>query len=133
NGKASANVTGLGVGDGLLAMLPPALTSQLQGACTTLTDGLGAVTGPLSDALKNTLLPGLQTVLDTIADATADAPIDLSLLGALDITNLTGLQLGGLCDVLGGSEALVQLPAVVASCEGTTGKLDVVGNATALG
>ncbi|WP_182376941.1 choice-of-anchor P family protein [Nocardioides sp. WS12] len=133
NGAASANVTGLGVGDGLLAMLPADLTTQLGAACTTLTDGLGAVTGPLDEALQNTLLPGLQTLLDTIADSTADSPIDLGLLGAIDLTNLTGLQLGGLCDVLAGETALVQLPAVVASCTGKTGDLDLVGNATALG
>lgn len=121
NGKASSSVTDLGVGDGLLAQLPSELTDQLGAACDQIAGALDPVTGEINDALLGTLLPQIGGLLDQISDATDGTPLDLSLLGALDLSELTDLQLGGLCDVLGGDDQLVGADAVVAECTGDTG------------
>ncbi|HVK28612.1 MAG TPA: choice-of-anchor P family protein [Nocardioides sp.] len=121
NVKAESSVTDLGVGDGLLAALPAALTDQLGAACDTLAGALDPVTGAIDDALLGTLLPQIGGLLDQISDATDGTPLDLSLLGALDLSELTSLQLGGLCDVLAGDDQLVGADAVIAECTGDTG------------
>lgn len=121
NGKASSSVTDLGVGDGLLAELPSEITDQLGTVCTTLTDALDPLTGAIDDALLGTLLPTIGGLLDQISEATEGTPLDLGLLGALDLSELTSLQLGGLCDVLSGEDQLVGADAVVAECNGDTG------------
>lgn len=121
NGKASSSVTDLGVGDGLLAQLPAELTGPLGDACDQIADALDPVTGQINDALLGTLLPQIGDLLDDISDATDGTPLDLSLLGALDLSELTDLQLGGLCDVLAGEDQLVGADAVVAECTGDTG------------
>jgi hypothetical protein len=121
NGKASSSVTDLGVGDGLLAALPAEITDQLGTVCTTLTDALDPLTGAIDDTLLGTLLPTIGGLLDQISAATEGTPLDLGLLGALDLSELTSLQLGGLCDVLSGDDQLVGADAVVAECNGDTG------------
>ncbi|NYI43180.1 hypothetical protein BJ993_000260 [Nocardioides aromaticivorans] len=121
NGKASSSVTDLGVGDGLLAQLPAELTGPLGDACDQIAGALDPVTGQINDALLGTLLPQIGDLLDDISDATDGTPLDLSLLGALDLSELTDLQLGGLCDVLAGDDQLVGADAVIAECTGDTG------------
>ncbi|TWG96260.1 hypothetical protein L615_004400000240 [Nocardioides sp. J9] len=125
NGNARAAVTDLGVGDGLLSALPSELTSQLGSACDTLVGALDPLTGAIDDTLLGTLLPQIGGLLDQIADATDGTPLDLSLLGALNLSELTSLQLGGLCDVLRGDDQLVGADAVVAECNGDTGTTTV--------
>lgn len=125
NGKASANVTGVGVGDGLLALLPTELTSQLEGVCNQLTTALDPVTGLLDNTVLGTLLDQVDDALASIGGATAGTPLDLSLLAALDLTNLTTNGLKGLCTVLGGQGGLVSLGTVIAKCDGTTGTTNV--------
>ena len=125
NGKASANVTGLSVGDGLLSALPTALTSQLGTFCTTLTTALDPITGAIDQTILGDVLTGIDGLLGQISDATDGTPLDLSLLGALDLTNLTTNQLDGLCKVLDGSAKLIDLGTVVAKCNGTTGTTDI--------
>ncbi|HWJ08220.1 MAG TPA: choice-of-anchor P family protein [Nocardioides sp.] len=132
NGHARSAVTDLGVGDGLLAQLPAELTTQLGTVCDQLAAGLDPATGAIDDNLLDTLLPGLQGALDQIADSTADSPIDLSLLGSLDISNLTDLQLDGLCKVLRGEDQLIGLGTVIAECNGDTGTT-IVEDGTLLG
>lgn len=122
---AKSSVTDLGVGVGLLSQLPAELTTQLDSVCGQLNDALSAATDPLNDAVVNSLLPALTTTLDQIAASTADSPIDLGALGALDISQLTALQLDGLCDVLAGNLEVVGADAVVAECTGTTGKTTI--------
>lgn len=121
NGKASASVTDLGVGDGLLAALPAQITDALGDVCGQLSDALDPLTGAINDALLGQLLPTLGDVLDQIADATQDTPLDLGLLGALNLSELTDLQLDGLCSVLSGDDQLVGAGAVIAECTGDTG------------
>ncbi len=121
NGAASASVTDLAVGDGLLANLPADVTGQLKSGCDTLLTQAGAVTGPIGSGL-GTALTGLQGALDQIANATKNTPLNLSALGALDITKLTDLsQIKALCDVLGGKLKVVGAGAVEAKCAGNTG------------
>ncbi len=132
NGKAKSSVTDLGVGDGLLSALPPALTGPLGDACTQLTDALDPVTGAINEALLGNLLPTIGGLLDDISDATDGTPLDLSLLGALNLSNLTNLQLGGLCDVLAGRDQIIGADAVVAECNGTTGTTTIT-DVSALG
>ena len=60
--------------------------------------------------------------LDQVADATKGTPLNLSALGALDITKLTDPeQLKALCDVLTGDLKVVGAGAVEARCTGNTG------------
>ena len=125
NGSASANVTGLGVGDGLLSQLPTELTGQLESACKTLVDALGPLTEPVDQQVVGPLLSQLNGVLKSISDATDGSPLDLSLLGALDLGKLTSLQLNGLCDVLAGKTKIVNAGTVIAECNGTTGKTTI--------
>ncbi len=132
NGKASSSVTDLGVGDGLLAQLPAELTGPLGDACDQLSAGLDPVTGAINDALLEQVLPGLSGLLDQIADSTADTPLDLSLLGALDLSELTDLQLNGLCEVLAGDAQVIGADAVIAECNGDTGTTTIT-DLTALG
>ncbi|KRA29406.1 hypothetical protein ASD81_20670 [Nocardioides sp. Root614] len=132
NGKASSSVTDLGVGDGLLAQLPSEITDQLGTVCDQLSAGLDPVTGAINDALLGTLLPQLGGLLDQIADATDGTPLDLGLLGALNLSSLTDLQLDGLCDVLSGDTQLVGADAVIAECNGDTGTT-VITDLAALG
>lgn len=134
NGAASASVTDLAVGEGLIKTLklPDAATEQLEAGCTQLTTALAQVTGPLGDAL-DTILPQLQGGLDTIADQTKNTPLNLSALGALDITKLTDPdQLKALCDVLTGDLKVVGAGAVEAKCTGNTGTT-TIANLKALG
>lgn len=132
NGKASSSVTDLGVGDGLLAQLPTEVTDALGDVCGQLSAGLDPVTGAINDALLEQLLPGLGDLLDQIADATEDSPIDLGLLGALDLSELTDLQLDGLCGVLAGDDQVIGADAVIAECNGDTGTTTIT-DLTALG
>lgn len=132
NGKASSSVTDLGVGDGLLAQLPAEVTGPLGDACEQLSAALDPVTGAINDAILNQVLPGLSDLLDQIADGTADTPIDLSLLGALDLSELTDLQLDGLCSVLAGEDEVIAADAVIAECNGDTGTTTIT-DLTALG
>lgn len=121
NGAASASVTDLAVGDGLLAQLPAELTTALEAACSQLAAGLDPATGAIDDNVLDAALPGLDDALQQIADGAADSPLDLSALGTLDITQLTDLQLTGLCAVLAGDTAAVSADTVVAECTGDTG------------
>ncbi|WP_435771131.1 choice-of-anchor P family protein [Nocardioides sp. SYSU DS0651] len=132
NGAAEASVTDLGVGDGLLAQLPPEVTGPLGDACTQLTDALSQVTGPLDEQVLNPILTQIGGVLDQISDATDGSPLDLSLLGALDLSRLTSLQLAGLCDVLAGDDQLIGADAVIAECTGDAGTT-VITDLSALG
>ncbi|MBU2698218.1 choice-of-anchor P family protein [Pimelobacter sp. 30-1] len=125
NGNASANVTGLGVGDGLLSQLPPDVKSQLDNVCKTIVDALGPLTDPINQQVVGPLLTQLNGVLKTISDATDGSPLNLSLLGALDLGNLTSLQLNGLCDVLAGRTKIVNAGTVIAECTGDTGKTTI--------
>ena len=123
NGAASASVTDLAVGEGLIKtlQLPKDVTDQLQAGCTQLTTALEGVTGPVGDALDQ-ILPQLQGALDKVADSTKGTPLNLSALGALDITKLTDPdQLKALCDVLAGNLRVVGAGAVKAECTGNTG------------
>jgi hypothetical protein len=123
NGAASASVTDLAVGQDLLKTIDPqgTLTTQLKGACTQVTDALALPLDQVKSAL-NQVLPGLQTALDTIADSSKGTPLNLSALGALDITKLTDpTQLKALCDVLGGNLKVVGAGAVEAKCTGNSG------------
>lgn len=131
NGKASSSVTDLGVGDGLLSQLPPALTTQLGAACTTLVQAIDPVTG----AVNGVLTPVLSTLgglLGQVSNATDGTPLDLSLLGAIDLSKLAPLDLLGLCDVLAGKDKLVAAGAVIAECNGDTGTTKLT-DLTALG
>lgn len=132
NGKAESSVTDLAVGDGLLAQLPAELTDGLTEVCGQLRDGLDPVTGQLNDALRDQLLPGLDGALQQIADGAEDSPIDLSLLGALDVSELTDLQLDGLCSVLAGEDEVIAADAVIAECNGDAGTTTIT-DLTALG
>ncbi|UUW89082.1 choice-of-anchor P family protein [Pimelobacter simplex] len=125
NGNALANVTGLGVGDGLLSQLPPDVKSQLDNVCKTIVDALGPLTDPINQQVVGPLLTQLNGVLKTISDATDGSPLNLSLLGALDLSNLTSLQLNGLCDVLAGRTKIVNAGTVIAECTGDTGKTTI--------
>jgi hypothetical protein len=127
NGAATASVTDLAVGDGLLAQLPPELTTALSDACNQLAAGLDPVTGAIDDQVLDTALPGLDDALQQIADGAADSPLDLSALGTLDLTELTDLQLTGLCEVLAGNTAAVSADTVVAQCTGDTGTTTIAG------
>lgn len=128
NGNAKSSVTNLGVGDGLLAQLPDALKTPLNQACTQLVTALDPVTNAINQAVLNQLLPQIDTVLQQISDATDGSPLDLSALGALDLTKLTDAkQLAGLCDVLSGKAKAVGADAVIAECNGTTGTTTVTG------
>lgn len=134
NGAASASVTDLAVGEGLIKTLklPDSATQQLKSGCTQLTTALEAITGPVGDAL-DTILPQLQGGLDQVADATKGTPLNLSALGALDITKLTDPeQLKALCDVLTGDLKVVGAGAVEARCTGNTGTT-TIANLKALG
>lgn len=131
NDAASAAVTDLGVGDGLLAQLPSALTDQLGSVCDQVSTALQPVTGPVNDALGS-LTGQLDGLLGQVADATSGSGLDLSLLGSLDITKLTAVQLDGLCNVLSGDAKLVGAGTVEASCNGHTGTANVA-DLTALG
>lgn len=121
NGEATASVTDLAVGDGLLAQLPAELTTQLDAACQQIATALDPATGQIDDSVLGPLLTQLDGALDTIASSSADSPIDLGALGALDISKLTDLQLDGLCDVLAGNQAVVSADTVVAECNGDSG------------
>lgn len=125
NGNASANVTGLGVGDGLLSQLPADVTTQLGNACTTLVGALGPLTEPIDQQVLGPLLTQLGGVLDTISNATDGSPINLSLLGALDLSKLVKADLKGLCDVLSGKTKLVNAGTVIAECNGDTGSTTI--------
>ena len=134
NGAADASVTDLAVGEGLIKTLklPAAATDQLKAGCTQLTTALEGLTGPVGDAL-DTILPQLQGGLDQVADATKGTPLNLSALGALDITKLTDPdQLQALCDVLAGDLKVVGAGAVEARCTGNTGTT-TIANLKALG
>lgn len=132
NGKAESSVTDLGVGDGLLAQLPAELTGPLGDACDQLSAGLDPVTGAINDAVRDQVLPGLSDLLDQIAAGSADTPLDLSLLGALDLSQLTDLQLDGLCSVLAGKDKVIAADTVIAECTGDTGTTTIT-DLTALG
>lgn len=125
NGKAMANVTGLGVGDGLLSQLPSDVTDQLGTVCDQITQAIDPITGAVDDTVFGQLLGNLDGVLQQVGDATAGSPIDLSLLGALDLTKLTTNGLTGLCTVLRGDDKLVDLGTVIAKCNGQTGTTSV--------
>lgn len=122
---AKSSVTDLAVGDGLLAQLPAALTTQLGTVCTQLSSALLPATGPVNDAVVNSLLPQLGALLDQVAAGAAGSPIDLGALGALDLSQLTAVQLDGLCDVLSGTLNVVDADTVIAECTGTTGKTTI--------
>lgn len=126
NGAATASVTDLAVGDGLLAIPQlDALTQPLGAACDDLTAALGQLTEPLDTTLLAPLLTNLQGVLDQVGTATKGTPLNLSALGALDISKLTKLELNGLCDVLRGKLRIVGAGAVEARCTGNTGTTTV--------
>ncbi|WP_408895981.1 hypothetical protein ACJ5H2_13810 [Nocardioides sp. R1-1] len=134
NGAASASVADLAVGEGLIKTLklPAEVTTQLTAGCTQLTTALEGLTGPIGDALDQ-VLPQLQGALDGIADNTKGTPLNLSALGALDITKLTDPdQLKALCDVLAGNLRVVGAAAVEAKCTGNTGTT-TIANLRALG
>ena len=110
NGKASAGVTGLNVGGGLLEQVPQLadLFTQLAPVCDALDQiPLGTITDQIIDPVTGTLLPDL---LGPIVDAVNPA-IDLSLVTALDLSDLLPDQLGDLCNVVVGGE-LVDAPEV---------------------
>lgn len=121
NGKATANVAGLGVGDGLLSQLPAALTGPLGTACQQLTAVLNGPVGDITTGINQLISGPLGQALNQLATATGSAGIDLSALGALDLSKLLPEQLDGLCDVLSGKTKLVGATAVEAQCTGDTG------------
>ncbi|WGY03986.1 hypothetical protein QI633_09480 [Nocardioides sp. QY071] len=123
NGAATASVADLAVGDGLLKTLDPqgTLTTQLNTVCTQITSQLGPALDPVNTQVLGPVLTQLQGVLDQVGTATQGTPLNLSALGALDISKLTNGQLGGLCDVLAGKLKLVGAGAVEAKCTGNTG------------
>lgn len=131
NGKASSSVTDLGVGDGLLSQLPAEVTEQLGAACETIVDAIDPVTGAVNTAL-GPLIGALGDALQQISDSTDGTPLDLGLLGAIDLSELAPLDLAGLCSVLAGDDQLVGAGAVIAECNGDTGTTQLT-DLTALG
>ncbi|GAA1543667.1 hypothetical protein [Nocardioides humi] len=127
NGAASASVADLAVGDGLLSTIDPqgTLTGQLDTVCQQIVGQLGPVLDPVNTQVLGPLLTQLQGVLDQVGTATQGTPLNLSALGALDISNLTNGQLDGLCDVLAGKLRLVGAGAIEARCTGNTGTTTV--------
>lgn len=120
NGKASASVTDLGVGGGLLEQVPQLadLFTQLQPVCDALDQiPLGTIVDQIIDPATGTLLPAL---LEQVVAGAGQAGLDLSLVTALDLSALLPDQLGDLCDLVAGGN-LVDADAVVAECEGRAG------------
>ncbi|TNM41255.1 hypothetical protein FHP29_09685 [Nocardioides albidus] len=132
NGAATASVTDLTVGEGLLAQLPAELRKPLTDGCTQVTAALAGPADQLNTALSGAL-SGVQGALDTIGSSTAKTPLNLSALGALDVTKLTDpTQIKALCDVLAGNLKVVGAGTVEAKCTGTTGTT-TIANLKALG
>lgn len=123
NGAAEASVANLDVVllDGALAPL-----TELGDQLTPLCDALDQI--PLQDIIDGATGPGgnlLPDLLGPIVEA-VDPAIDLSLLTALDISEVLPAQLGDLCDfALSGN--LLGADAVTASCEGDTGNTVIEG------
>lgn len=120
NGAARASVADLSAVllDGELAALDT-LGEQLQPLCDVLdqvplADAVNQVTGTLQESLLGPLVEAV------------DPSIDLSLLTALDLSELLPAQLGDLCDfALSGN--LLGASAVVAECTGDTGTTTIEG------
>lgn len=120
NGAAESSVANLDVVllDGQLAALDT-LGEQLAPLCDVL-DQI-----PLADAVNQVTGTLQLNLLGPLAEA-VDPSIDLSLLTALDLTELLPAQLGDLCDfALSGN--LLGADAVTASCEGDTGNTIIEG------
>lgn len=126
NGAASSTVADLAVGDGILAMLPEDLASQLQPVC----DGLDQIPlEQITDPLTGELLEGQ---LEDLLNQTSGTPIDLAAITALDLSRLLPQDLAGICDLLAGDVGLVGATAIVASCTGSSGTT-TIADLTALG
>lgn len=124
NGHASASVTDLGVGGGLLKQVPQLadLFTQLQPVCDALDQvPLGSIADQIIDPITGTLLPDL---LETVVDGLGQAGLDLSLVTALDLSQLLPDQLGDLCDLVVGGN-LVDADAVTAECNGDKGTVAI--------
>jgi hypothetical protein len=123
NGKAEASVANLDVVllEGPLAALDT-LGEQLAPLCDVLdqipVDQLtGALTGPNGNLLPDLLGPVVEAL---------NPAIDLSLLTALDLSDVTSGQLGDLCD-FATTGTLLGADAVTASCNGQTGNTVIEG------
>lgn len=123
NGNARASVADLSLAnlDGPLEALAE-LGTQLQPLC----DALDAI--PLGDIIDGATGPDgnlLPDLLGPIVEA-VNPLIDLSLLTALDLSEVLPAQLGSICDfALSGN--LVGASAVVAECNGDTGTVTIEG------
>ncbi|MBM9460275.1 hypothetical protein JK386_10210 [Nocardioides sp. zg-536] len=120
NGSARASVADLKVAGGLLEQAPQLqqLFTQLQPVCDGLDlIPLGQVLDQLRDPVTGTLLPA---ALEQLVAGAGQAGLDLSLVTALDLSEILPETLGDLCDVVAGG-ALVGATAVAAECTGTTG------------
>lgn len=123
NGAADASVADLSVVllDGALAPLT-ALGEQLAPLCDVLdqiplADLIDQATGPNGNLLPDLLGPIVEAL---------DPAIDLSLLTALDLSDVAPDQLGDLCD-FATTGNLVGADAVTASCTGDTGTMTITG------
>lgn len=127
NGAASSTVADLGVGDGILAMLPDDLSSQLQPVCNGLDQvPLDQVTDPVTGDLVE---GALEDALNQVSDS---SPVDLGAVSALELGDLLPDELSGVCDLLAGDTALVDATAVEATCTGTAAST-TIADLTALG
>lgn len=119
NNHASASVTELNVLNGIEPLQE--VFTQLEPLCSALDQiPLGTITEPLIDPVTGTLLPALT---EALADA-GQPNIDLSLIPALDFSELLPDQLGDLCDV---GTSVVQADTVTAECNGDSGTAVVAG------
>ncbi|MCX6399483.1 MAG: hypothetical protein NTX33_06095 [Propionibacteriales bacterium] len=123
NGAAESSVANLDVVllDGPLAALDT-LGEQLAPLCDVLDqipvdDLTGVLTGPNGNLLPDLLGPVVEAL---------DPAIDLSLLTALDLSDVTSGQLGDLCD-FATTGNLLGADAVTASCTGDTGNTVIEG------
>jgi hypothetical protein len=124
NGEARASVADLRVAllDGELAQLAQ-LGEQLQPLCDALDQiPIGDIKDGATDD-DGTLLPEL---LDPIVDGAAEGGVDLSLITALDLSDVTPDQLGVICD-FAASGNLVGADLIVAECNGDRGDVTVEG------
>ncbi|WP_183093876.1 choice-of-anchor P family protein [Nocardioides stalactiti] len=127
DGQAGATVADLGVGAGILAMLPEDLATQLQPVC----EGLGQV--PLeevTDPVTGDLLEG--ALEDALNQVGGSSPIDLGAVTALDLGALLPAELTGVCDLIAGDVGLAEATAVEATCTGHRGDTRIA-DLTALG
>ncbi|TYL51824.1 hypothetical protein FXB39_08650 [Nocardioides sp. BGMRC 2183] len=130
NGKASSSVTDLGIGGGILEQAPQLaeLFTQLQPACDALDQiPLGTIADQIIDPATGTLLPQL---LEQVVNGAGQAGLDLSLVTALDLSELLPDQLGDLCDLAAGSD-LIEADAVTSECNGNTGTVAIADLAVA--